>query len=210
MGPNQTPNQTPPQRNPEQAAAEKAVNTQDPTTAEQLLKSKATLSGIDPDTLQMLMSMVGEMGRTIATELRKPTEEEQRKIDAENKRIQQQRIQAAASGKAVEDAIRREQESCGHIKPNGEHTWGGQVHSDGWAQITCQRCVKRYRVRPLPEMIAQGLNLSNVPGLTEAHLIQWSKQSAAIDAKLAEVARAQAAMSGMRFNPNAGEAITGL
>jgi hypothetical protein len=166
---------------PTQPKAEQAAASGDVNAAQQLLNDKMAASGIDPDTLQLLMQMTAVMAKTMAVELRKPTEEEQKKLDAEMQRIKNQRIQAAAQGKAIADQIRAEQSACGHVKPNGEHTFRGQVHSNGWAEIRCQRCQKAYRVRPTTEMMASGLNLSDIKGLTEAHLLSWSQNSPKID-----------------------------
>lgn len=166
---------------PTQPKAEQAAASGDVNTAQALLNDKLAASGIDPDTLQLLMQMTAVMAKTMAVELRKPTEEEQKKLDAEMQRIKNQRIQAAELGRAEAQQIKDTQAACGHSKPNGEHTFRGQVHADGWAEIRCQRCIKTYRVRPTTEMMASGLNLGDIKGLTEAHLHAWSINSTKIE-----------------------------
>jgi hypothetical protein len=139
---------------------------------------------VEPMTLQNLLAMVAEMGRTMATELRKPSPDEQAKLDAEINRIKQARLHSAEQGKLVAAQEAMNQRNCQHLKPNGKHTFRGQVHSDGWAEIKCIRCLVTFRVRPLPEHVAQGLQLENVQGLTIQHLQAWQANSAQIDARL--------------------------
>lgn len=160
------------------------------------------LQGLDPKALQVIMSLmlpvVGEMGRTMAmtmaTELRKPSPEEQATVEKEMERLKQARLRAAEAGKLVADTIRDQQKRCQHLKPNGDHTFRGQVHASGWAQIKCQRCLVSFNVRPLPEHIANGLNLSEIRGLTVDHLRAWQANSAEIDRR---IKASQEAMQGM-------------
>lgn len=184
--------------------AEEAHASRDVNAAQALLNDKLAASGIDPDTLQLLMQMTAVMAKTMAVELRKPTEDEQKKLDAELQRIKNQRIQAAELGRSEAKQIRDTQAACGHIKPNGEHTFRGQVHGDGWAEIRCQRCQKTYRVRPTTEMMASGLNLGDIKGLTEAHLHAWSQNSA----QIAEVQR-KASQQQQSVNPFASSGAVG-
>lgn len=155
---------------------------------------------IDPATLQTVMAMMMPVMQTMldanrettmaaVAEMRKPSEEEQKKIDAELARIKNARIQAAKTGEMEANIIKQQRAGCGHIKPNGMHTFGGQVFSNGWAVIKCQRCYVEFNVRPLPEQIASGLNLQDIKGLTIEHLRTWEKNSEAIDRKLNENAR---------------------
>lgn len=171
-------------------------------------------SGLDPKTIQVLMALMAEQSKTFMqgiAELRKPTEDEQKKLDEARERRKQASINAAEMGKKITQQILDEQRRCGHVNPRNMHLFRGQVHSDGWARIKCQRCMKSYTVRPLPEMVAQGLNLDQIPGLTAAHLEAWEKQSGAIDAKLQRIEAQQAKMRTMQFNPQAGQApVTGL
>lgn len=177
-------------------------------------KSILETSGLDPKTIQVLMALMSEQSKTFMqgiAELRKPSEEDQKKADEARERRKQASINAAKMGQQITAQILSEQQRCRHAKPNNEHTFRGQVHSDGWARIKCQRCMKSFTVRPLPEMVAQGLNLDQVPGLTVAHLEAWEKQSTAIDAKLQRIEQQQAKMRTMNFNPQPGQApVTGL
>lgn len=167
---------------PTQPKAEQAAATGDVNAAKELLNDRLAASGIDPDTMQLLMQMTAMMGKTMAEELRKPSPEEEKKLKAELERVKNQRIRAAEDGRAIAARVHAEQAACGHVKPNNEHTWRGQVHADGWAEIRCQRCQKSYHVRPTAEMVSAGLNLHEIKGLTEAHLKAWADNSEKIDA----------------------------
>jgi hypothetical protein len=152
-------------------------------------------AGLDPKLLQALMYLMREQNKTFMegiAELRKPSAAEAEKEEKEKARILQARKNAAEQGAAVEAQIRAEQASCTHMKPNGAHTFRGQCHSDGWAEIKCVRCLLRFRVKPLPEHIAQGLNLEDVPGLDVAILTAWAKNSRKIERQLNDAALKQA------------------
>ena len=148
----------------------------------EVLQDDVKASGIDPDVLQVIMAAVREM----AIELRRPSPEEEEKKKLERERQMQNRLQAAEDGKRIKATIAAEQASCGHVKPNGMHTFGGQVYSDGWAVIKCVRCMLAFRVRPLPQHVSQGLQLEQIRGLTVDHLQRWSEQSPIIDKRIRE------------------------
>lgn len=171
-------------------------------------------AGLDSKTVQVLMAMMREQQKNFLegiAELRKPTAEEAEKSEKVKERLLQARKNAAAQGAAVEAQIRSEQSRCQHMKPDGQHTFRGQVHSDNWAEVKCVRCLIRFRVKPLPQMIASGMNLDQMPGLTIEHLKSWAKQSARIERELSAVATRQARLNEIKLDPaHAGEAITGL
>jgi hypothetical protein len=167
--------------------------------AQEILQARVpSTAGIDPATLQILMQtmmpMIGAMAREMAIELRKPTPEEAAKLDAERNRLLAARKQAAESGRLEISMIKQQQTQCQHQKPNGEHTFRGIVHSNGWAVIKCQRCLITFTVRPLPEHIQNGLNLNEIRGLTVDHLRAWEKNSKQIDE---QIRKSQEAMAGM-------------
>jgi hypothetical protein len=121
-----------------------------------------------------------------------PTPEEAAKTEEDRKRLLNARKQAARAGEIEAETIRQQQAGCAHLKPNGNHTFRGQIHSDGWATVRCIRCLKEWRVKPLPQHIANGgvLDLGDIPGLTVTHLDNWVKQSDRIE-KTMNAAEAQ-------------------
>jgi hypothetical protein len=195
--------------NPEQAKVQPSAPNAAPGTpspdktaaqvAQEILQARVPVqNGIDPATLQILMQammpIVGAMAREMAIELRKPTPEEAKKLEAERDRLLAARKQAAESGRLETQMIKQQQTQCQHQKPNGEHTFRGIVHSNGWAVIKCQRCLIPFTVRPLPEHIQNGLNLNEIRGLTVEHLRAWEANSKKIDE---QIRKSQEAMAGM-------------
>lgn len=171
------------------------TRTQTQAESKQVLGERLDVSALDPKTVQLLSALLAAqqqqnlvLMREMVLELRKPSEDEQKKIDAERERQKQRAINAARQGEAVDAMIEAQKASCQHLKPNGDHTWRGQVHSNGWAEIKCQRCLTTFRVKPLPEHMASGLNLDQVKGLTIEHLKAWERQSAQIAKALDESA----------------------
>lgn len=139
---------------------------------------------------RMAAMIAAAVSQTVA-ELRKPSAEEQARADKEREAQKQRALNAAQMGKAVDDMIKAQQAGCGHTKPNGDHTFRGQVHADGWATIRCVRCLVEFRVKPLPAHIASGLNLQDVKGLRIEHLITWQEQSLNIERQLNEAEEIQ-------------------
>lgn len=133
---------------------------------------------------QLISAAVSQAVTTAIAEYKKPTPEEAAAAEADRQRILNQRLRAAEDGKRVDEILKAQQAACSHRKPNGEHKFRGQVNSDGWAVIRCQECLLEFRVRPLPQHVAQGLNLADVPGLTVEHLKVWEYNSASIDEQL--------------------------
>lgn len=187
----------PPQAMPQENAPPPPQTAQE--IAQEILKKRTAGINLDPDTMQVLMAMmmpmVAEMAKTMATELRKPSPEEEAKLLAEKERMKNRSIAAAEAGRQELATIKQQQAGCPHVKPNGQHTFRGQVHSNGWALIRCQRCQISFTVRPLPEHVQHGLNLSEIPGLTIQHLIAWQAQSDKIDKQLAKAEMAANRMS---------------
>lgn len=82
--------------------------------------------------------------KEIIAELRKPSPEEQEKIDKEKafkKRAMEQRVEIARQ----EMAAKAERENrCNHKKEKGESAVFGQKHSDGMVHPICVRCQKQF------------------------------------------------------------------
>jgi Sec-independent protein translocase protein TatA len=200
----QQPGQQPPKQG---VAPDVPFDTSDMGVAARMVNERIPAGMVDPATLQVLMSLmipaITESVRASIQEFKKPTPDEQAKLDAEINRIKEARIRAAEQGKAIAAQEAATQRNCQHVKPNGKHTFRGQVHSDGWAEIKCIRCLVTFRVRPLPEHVAQGLRLEDVQGLTIQHLQAWQANSAQIDARLkaAEYAMRQMTQEFTGANP---------
>lgn len=77
-------------------------------------------------------------------------------IEAEAKRVLARRQQMVALAAQDERAKKLRQERCGHRKPNGEPTIGGQEFSDGRVRMFCLRCQVILREYWSPE-VAKGM-----------------------------------------------------
>ena len=77
-------------------------------------------------------------------ELKKPSSEEQERIDREKAQLMEQTLRRVEAAKAQEAEIQERQESCSHTMPNGQTNFRGQVNSNGWAHVFCSHCHATY------------------------------------------------------------------
>ncbi len=112
---------------------------------------------------ELLLKQSAEQAKIIGSslvdamkELKKPTEEEQAKIDAQKAREKERRI--AGVREAVTNGLLKAQEqlACPHSKPDGRHTFSGRVLNNGDASVACVRCQKEYRWQATNEQKSNG------------------------------------------------------
>lgn len=98
--------------------------------------------------------------KAFAQELKKPTEEEARKL-AQEREIRERRARESVELAKVElESKRQRQLSCRHRKEDGTHTVRGQIHGDGYVHPICIRCFTEFKpFRPAAEMLTGGVNL---------------------------------------------------
>lgn len=114
-------------------------------------ESAQALFSLSKDDLQDLII-------NVVREARKPTPEEQKKLDEEKALAQKRREEMVELAKAEEEGRRNLQDRCPHKKQNGESRIVGQIHSDGFIHPLCQWCQKEFPpVKPASEMLAQGI-----------------------------------------------------
>lgn len=94
---------------------------------------------------EQLQQLMQGMAQTIVTELKKPTADEQAKIDKDKADIERRRNEMIRIGKEEEEMKARTQAACNHLKPNGQMAVGGQRYSDGKVKEFCLRCQKTVR-----------------------------------------------------------------
>jgi cobalamin biosynthesis Mg chelatase CobN len=116
-------------------------------------------SALSAEMQALLLQM---QAQTIAAmmEMKKPSAEEQEKIDAQKSRDRERHRATVRAGQAAEAQQAAVQASCSHSKPNGKTSFTGQVNSDNCYRLFCPIC--RYISKPIhatPEQIANGLNL---------------------------------------------------
>lgn len=124
-----------------------------------------------------------EAVKTLAAELRKPTQAELDK--AEKERQQQIRnARAEAEQARLDEKCRNGQkEYCTHMKPDKSTRWGGQVGSDGCVRFFCNNCRDILPPVKAPmEWIQNGVNChspEDVAGamrfITKDQIIGWHK-----------------------------------
>ena len=82
--------------------------------------------------------------KELIQEIRKPSQVEQEKLDAEaalKRRQQEQRVETARQEMASKAA---RESRCSHTKERGESAVYGQKHSDGLVHPICVRCQKLF------------------------------------------------------------------
>lgn len=98
-----------------------------------------------------------EQFKELIRELRKPSDEEQAKIDKEKAILARRREEMVELGRIEQEQRELNQSRCGHTKPDGKPSTGGQVHSDGLYHEFCLRCQKEIRVmKPSQDMMQMG------------------------------------------------------
>lgn len=112
---------------------------------EQITLTKDALQELLAKNAEVTAAALGDKFLEGIKELKKPTAEEQEKIDAERKRRKEAREAAVRDGLAQEIGRAQEQAACAHTKENGRHTFGGRVLNNGDASVSCSRCTKEYR-----------------------------------------------------------------
>lgn len=103
--------------------------------------------GANPDLMQMFREMLRDNREGMIEaiqELKKPSAEEQEKADAEKRQLLEQTMRRVEAAMAQAEEIAARQESCGHVMPNGQTNFRGQVNSNGWAHVFCSHCHKTY------------------------------------------------------------------
>ena len=120
-------------------------------------------SVISAEMAALLLAMQGQTMAAIA-EMKKPSVEEQEKIDAAKERARLNKRAAIEMGERTIRAEKAHQRVCAHSQPDGNTSFRGQVNSDNCYRLYCMNC--KYISPPIhatPEQIASGLNLSKIP-----------------------------------------------
>lgn len=93
-------------------------------------------------------------------ELKKPSAEEQAKIDEEKASLLAQSERRVEAAKEQEADIAARRASCSHTMPNGQTNFRGQVMSNGWAGVFCSHCWDAYAFEATDiEKSQSGLNV---------------------------------------------------
>lgn len=107
--------------------------------------------------LKQQQASFAEAMKTLATEIRKPNELEQAKLDRELEARRQMMADQVATAKQFEENMRRAQEICTHKNKKGGNTFAGQVCSNGDAVARCSHCGIDFRWKADQATIARGV-----------------------------------------------------
>jgi hypothetical protein len=110
------------------------------------------------------------------SEMKKPTDLEQAKIDEDNRRRSQLARASAESAKREALEIRGRIAACQHRREDEKHTFHGHICSDGYIYGGCLRC--EFEFGPVTATQAQrdagAINLHLLSDLTAAQLTGWT------------------------------------
>ena len=108
-------------------------------------------------TVSLTPEQLKEIMVALVQELKRPSKEEQAKLDEEKDRLAQRRAAMIEEGKRQDLAVARTQASCNHTKPNGESlVHKGQIYSDGLMRPMCLRCMKQFAPMRAPQELVAG------------------------------------------------------
>ncbi len=122
-----------------------------------------------------------DFAKTFAAELKKPSEEDQAKKDAERNRLLENQQNSIAEAKSAERQKQANEAACSHMKPHpyqGKTRIVAPLHSDGLHHPICLNCRKEFP--PFPSgntTIPPGMTLSDYDGqITPAIIEMWGKR----------------------------------
>jgi Zn finger protein HypA/HybF involved in hydrogenase expression len=142
------------------------------------------------EALKLIIAQMSESNReqmmAFAAELKKPTAMEQKKLDEEEARIKRAQTERLELSKAEVERKRLAALGCGHIRVHPgtgvvKHLWRAQVHTPAGQEPyfvpTCQGChTQTGKIPASMDMIRNGVNLDQYPGLTKEALDKWALQ----------------------------------
>lgn len=104
-----------------------------------------------PDMMAMFLEALKQMSAdnretalAMIQESRKLSPEDQEKADRDTAQLLEKTMRRVEAAMAQAEEIAARQESCGHVMPNGQTNFRGQVNSNGWAHVFCSHCHKTY------------------------------------------------------------------
>ena len=147
--------------------------------------------GISMEEVMRLIATMGEQQHTnmlaAIAELKKPSEREQKKIDAEELRLKQQQENRLKLAMAEEERKKNNAAGCSHatFHPGTgvtRHAWRAQVHTPHkekpYFVPTCQICQTQLpKILATTDMLTGGVNLDQYLGIDADRLKKWAEQS---------------------------------
>ena len=144
--------------------------------------------------IEAVLKLIGQMNAdnqqnmiAAIAEMKKPTEREQKKLDAEEVKIVQHQKSRIALAHAEEDRKASLRRNCAHATTHPgtgvtKHTWRAQVHTPAnvkpYFVPTCTQCFSQLTpILASTEMLTQGVNLDQYAGINMDVLTNWAKSA---------------------------------
>lgn len=138
------------------------------------------MSQVEQNNNNVTPAQMLELMKQFAAELKKPSVEEQTKLDEEKAR------KAARTQQSIENAKREarqreiEQAVCSHMKPHpyqGKTRIVAPLHNDGLHHPRCLFCHKEFKpFAPSPETIPIGMSMDDLNGVNPQIIEHWGNQ----------------------------------
>lgn len=126
------------------------------------------------------MPQMLELMKQFAAELKKPSAEEQAKIDAEKANLLRRQQASIANSQREKQQRDVEQSMCSHMKSgvySGQTRIVAPLHNDGLHHPLCLGCNKEFKpFAPSPETIPLGMSLGDYRGITPEIINHWGAQ----------------------------------
>lgn len=117
-------------------------------------------------------------------EMKKPSEREQKELDAKDARIKQAQEQRLKMARAAEKGRQMQAYGCQHATTHPgtgvtKHAWRAQIHTPAGEKPyfvpTCQQCLTQLpKILATPEQLTQGINLDQYAGIDKEVLTKWA------------------------------------
>ena len=107
---------------------------------------------------EQMKDLMSTMARTMGEEMRKPTVEEQAKLDETARRRAKENEARLQVGKAAQEEREARGRFCNHRMDNGrseKYSIGQQICSDGMIHVFCVRCCNDIKTfKPSPDQVS--------------------------------------------------------
>lgn len=107
---------------------------------------------------EQMKDLMATMARTMGEEMRKPTAEEQLKLDEAARRKERDNVARLEVGKAAQAERDARSRGCNHRMDNGrseKYSIGQQICSDGMIHVFCVRCCNDIKTfKPSPDQVS--------------------------------------------------------
>lgn len=133
----------------EEYAKEKVEKPEEGATPEDVVGAEVTPDPRLGSNVSLSQGQLLELVRAMGEEMRKPTLEQQAKLDEDKRRRDKDNIARIAVGKAAQEERENRSRFCNHRMDEGrseKYSIGQQLCSDGMVHVFCVRCCSDIKV----------------------------------------------------------------